>query len=82
MSAYVWTEVTRDAIDAVAVTSSPDNGTTPTPDLVVLAMATSGPEGSRHPMTTEAERHLTPTAARVLAAHLIAAAAMIERAHR
>lgn len=80
MTVNVWTEATRDAIDAVTVTASPDNGATPTPDLVIVAMTTSGPGPDRVAQYAEATRHLTPTTARVLAAQLTAAADMIERA--
>jgi hypothetical protein len=69
MPDIVWTEATRDAIDAVHLTRSGR--------LVVLSLTTSGPP-PRVPPMVEAFRHLTPTAARVLAGQLTDAADLID----
>jgi hypothetical protein len=68
MPAIVWTEATRDAVDGLHLTRAGR--------LLVLSSITDG--GTRTTSTVETSRHLTTTAARVLAAQLTAAADLID----
>lgn len=70
MYGTVWTEATREAIDGVTVDRAGDS--------VILSATTSGPGPERAAQYAEASRHLTTTAARVLAAQLTEAADLID----